>query len=187
MTPSSHFIFCCPLLLLPLIFPIIGVFSNESAFCIMYPKYWSLSRSPLNEYSGLISFRINWLDLLACQGTLKSPLQNHSLKASVLWHSAFFYCPAFTSVHDYWTTHSFDYTNLCWQCNVSTFGTLSRFVITFLPRSKCLLISWLQSPSTVILEHNKIKPVTVSIVSPIYLPWRDKTRCHDLCFLNVEL
>ena len=111
---SNHLILCCPLLLLPSIFPSIRVFSNESAFHIRWPKYWSFSFSisPSNEYSGLISFRMDWLDLLAIQGTLKSLLQHHSSKASILWCSAFFivqlYSPTLTSIHDFWKNHSFD-------------------------------------------------------------------------------
>ena len=117
--PSNHLIFYCPLLLLPSIFPSIRIFSNESALCIRYPKYRSFSFHPSNEYSGLISFRIDWVDLLAVQGTVKSFLQPHSLKASVFWCSAFFYCPTLTSIHDYWKNHSFDYMDLCRQSNVS--------------------------------------------------------------------
>ena len=109
----NHLTLCCSLLLLPSIFPSIRVFSNESALCTMWPKYWSFSfsNSPSNEYSGLISFRIDWLDLLAVQGTLKSLLQHRSSKASILWHSAFFIVQL-TSIHDYWKNHSFDYTDL---------------------------------------------------------------------------
>ena len=166
--PSNHLILCSPLLLPPSIFPSIRVFSNESALGIRWPKRWSfsLSISPSNEYSELISFRIDWFDLLAVQGTLKSLLQYHSLKASVLQCSAFFIAHL---SHPYMTTgknHSFDYTNLCWQSNVSAFNMLSGFVIAFLPWSKHLLISWLQLPSAVILEPKKIKSVTISIVSP---------------------
>ena len=108
--PSNHLILCHPLLLLPLILPSIRVFSNELTLLIRWPRYWSfsLSISPSNEYSGLISFRIDWFDLLAVHGTLRSLLQHHGLKASILQHSAFFYCPALTSVHDYWKHHSFD-------------------------------------------------------------------------------
>ena len=108
--PSNHLILCRPLLLLPSIFPSIRVFSNESALCIRWPKYWSLSFniSPSNEHPGLISFRMDWLDLLAVQGTLKSLLQHHSSKASILWCSAFFIVPTLTSMHDYWKNHSFD-------------------------------------------------------------------------------
>ena len=108
--PSNHLILCRTLLLLPSIFPSIRVFSNESVLHIRWPKYWSFtfSISPSNEYSGLISFRMDWLDLLAVQGTLKSLLQHHSSKASILWHSAFFYSPTFTFIHDHWKTHSLD-------------------------------------------------------------------------------
>ena len=121
--PSNHLILCCPLLLLPSIFPSIMVFSSESALCIRWPKYWSFSFSisPPNEYSGLISFRTDWFDLLAVQGTLKSLLQQHSLKSSILQHSALFMVQLFTSIHDYWKNHSFDYTNLCQQSDVSAF------------------------------------------------------------------
>ena len=115
--PSNHLILCHPLLLLPLIFPSIKVFSNESALCIRWPKYWSFSFKirPSNEHPGLISFRMDWLDLLAVQGTLKSLLQHHSSKASVL------YSPTLTSIHDCWKNHSFDQMGHCWQSNVSAF------------------------------------------------------------------
>ena len=115
--PSNHLILCCPLLLLPSIFPSIGVFSNESVLRIRRPKYWSFSFSisPSNEYSGLISFRMDWFDFLAVQGTLKSLLQHHSSKASILRRSAFFIIQL---SHDYWKNHSFDYTDLCWQSNL---------------------------------------------------------------------
>ena len=108
--PFNHLIFCCPLFLLPSIFPSTRVFSSESALRIGWPKYWSFSFniSPSNEYSGLISFRMDWLDLLEVQGTLESLLQHHSSKASILWHSAFFYSSTLTSIHDYWKNHSFD-------------------------------------------------------------------------------
>ena len=108
-----------------------------------------------NEYSVLISFRIDWFDILAVQGTLESLLQHYSLKGSILWHSAFFYCSVLTSVHNYWKNHSSDYMDFCWQSNVFAFNMLSRFVIVFLPRSKHPLISWLQPPSAVILEPMK--------------------------------
>ena len=118
--PSNHFILCRPLLLLPSIFPSIRVFPNESVFCIRWPQYWnfSFSISPSNEHPGLISFRIEWLDLLAVQGTLKSLLQHHSSKASVLWWSAFFIVQL---SHDHWKNHSLDQTDLCWQSNVFAF------------------------------------------------------------------
>ena len=118
MMPSNHLIPCCPIFLLPSILPSIRVFSNESVLCTRWPKYWSFSFSisPSNEYSGLISFR---LDLLKVQWILKSLLQHHSSKASILQHSAFFMVQLSQSICDYWKTHSFDYTNLCWQSNVS--------------------------------------------------------------------
>ena len=155
--PSNHLILCCPLLLLPSIFPSIRVFSNESALCIMWPKYWSFSFSisPSNEYSGLISFRTDWLDPLAVQGILKSLLQHHSSKTSILLHSAFFIVQL---SHSYMATgKTIALTRRTFVVKVMSllFSMLSRLVITFLPRSKCLLISWLQSPSAVILEPPK--------------------------------
>ena len=155
--PSNHLILCPPLLLLPSIFPNIRVFSNESALCIKWPKYWSFSFniSPSNEHPELISFRMNWLDLLAVQGTLKSLLQHHSSKASILWHSAFFIVQL---SHPYMTTgKSIALTRWTFVGKVMLllFNTLSRFIIAFLPRSKHLLISWPQSTSTVILEPKK--------------------------------
>ena len=166
--PSNHLILCRPLPLPPSIFSSIRVFSNESAFHIRWPKYWSFSFSisPSNEYSGLISFRMEWLDLLAVQGTLKSLLQHHSSKASILRHSAFFIVQL---SHLYMTTgKSIPLTRQTFVGKVMCllFNMLSRLVIAFLPRSKYLLISWLQSPSAVILEPSKIKPLTVSTVSP---------------------
>ena len=115
--PSSHLILCLPLLLLPLIPPSIRVFSNESTLRIRWPKYWSFSFSirPSNEYPGLISFRMDWLDLLAVQGTLKSLLQNHSSKASIFYALSFLHSPTLTSIHDHWKNHSLDQTDLCWQ------------------------------------------------------------------------
>ena len=159
--PSNLLNFCCLLLLLPSIFFSIRVFSSELARHIRWPKYWSSNFSirPSNEYSGLISFSIDWCHLLAVQGALKSLLQHHSLKASILWCSAFFVVQL-PSVHDYWKNHSFDYTDLCCKVMSLHFSTLSRFVIAFLPRRKHLLISWVQSLSTVILEPKKIKSVT---------------------------
>ena len=150
--PPNHLIFCGPLLLLPSIFPSIRVFSNESALSIRWPKYWSFSFSisPSNEYLGLISFKMDWFDILAVQGALKSLLQHCSSKGSVPWHSAFFMVQL---SHDYRKNHSFDYTDLYWQSNLSLlFKTLSSFAIAFLPRSKHLLISWLQTPSAVIFQ-----------------------------------
>ena len=165
--PSSHLILCCPLLLLPPIPPNIRVFSNESTLHMRWPKYWrfSFSTSPSNEHPGLSSFRMEWLDLLAVQGTLKSLLQHHSSKASIFRHSAFF---TVQLSHPYMTTgKNIVLTRWTFVGKVMSllFNMLSRLVITFLPRSKCLLISWLQSPSAVILEHPKIKSDTVSTVS----------------------
>ena len=164
MMPSNHLILCRPLLLLPSIFPSIRVFSNESALHIKWPKYWSFSFniSPSNEHPGLISFSMDWLDLLAVQGTLKSLLQHHSSKASILQHSAFF---TVQLLHPYMTTgKTIALTRWTFVGKVMSllFNMLSRLVITFLLRSKCLLISWLQSPSAVILEPQKIKSDTVS-------------------------
>ena len=166
--PSNHLILCRPLLLLPSIFPNIRVFSNESVLSIRWPKYWSFSFniSPSNEHPGLISFRIDWLDLLAVQGTLKSLLQHHSSKASILRHSAFFIVQL---LHPHTTTgKTIALTRWTFVGKVMSllFNTLSRLIITFLPSSKRLLISWLQSPSAVILEPPKIKSATVSTVSP---------------------
>ena len=162
--PSNYLILCRPLLLLPSVFPSIRVFSNESALRIRWPKYWSCSFkiSPTNEHPGLISFRMNWLDLLAVQGTLKSLLQHHSSKASMLRHSAFFIVQL---SHPYMTRGK-TIALTRWTCVDKVmsllFNMLSRLVITFLPRSKRLLISWLRSPSAVIIEPPKIKSATVS-------------------------
>ena len=153
--PSNHLILCRPLLLLPSLFPSIRVFSSESALHIRWPKYWSFSFSPSNEYSGLMSFRTDWFDLLAVQGTLKSLLQHHS-KASVLRRSAFFIVQL---SHPCMTTgKTIALTRWTFVCKVMSllFNTLSRLIIAFLPRSKHLLISWLQSPFAVILESRKI-------------------------------
>ena len=186
--PSSHLILCRPLLLLTPIPPSIRVFSNESTLCMRWPKYWSFSFSiiPSGEIPGLISFRMDWLDLLAVQGTLKSLLQHHSSKASILHRSAFF---TVQLSHPYMTTgKTIALTRRTYVGKVISllFNMLSRLVITFLPRSKHLLISWLHSPSAVILEPQKIKSDSFHCF-PIYFPWSDGTRCHDLRFLNVEL
>ena len=165
--PSNHLSLCHSLLLLPSIFPSITVFSNELLLHKSWQKNWSLSFriSPSNEYSGLISIRIDWLDLLAIQGTLNSLLQHHNSKTSILWHLAFFIVQL-TSIHDYWKNHSLTRWTFVGKVMSLLFNILSRMVITFLPRSKCLLMSWLQLPSAVILEPQKIKFLTVSIVSP---------------------
>ena len=146
--PSSHLILCCPLLLLPSTFPTIRVFSNESALCIRWPNYWSFSFSisPSNEHPGLI-FRMDWLDLPAVQGTLKSLLQHHSSKASVLWHSAFFIVQLSQPYMSLGKAIALTRWTFNGKVMSLLLNTLSRLVIAFLPRSKCLLISWLQSPS----------------------------------------
>ena len=165
MMPSNHLTLCRPFLLLPSMFPSIKVFPNEMALHIRWQKYWSFSNSPTNEYSGLISFRIDWFDLLAVQGTLKSLLQHHNSKASVLWSSAFFIAQL---SHTYMTTgKTIALTIQTFVSKVMSllFNRLSRLVTAFLPRSKCLLISWLQSPSAVILESKKVKSVTASTFS----------------------
>ena len=165
--PSNDLILCCHLLL-PSVFPSIRVFSNESVLHIRWPKYWSFSFniSPSIEYSGLISFRMDWLDLLAVQETLKSLLQHHSSKASILRHSAFF---TVQLSHPYMTTgKTIALTRWTFVGKVMflLFNMLSRLLITFLPRGEYLLISWLQSPTAMILESKKIKSLTVSIASP---------------------
>ena len=164
--PSSHLIFCRPLLLLPSIFP--SIFSNESVLCIRWPKNWSFSFTinSSSEYSGLISFRIDWFHLLAVQGTFNSLIQHYSSKASILWHLTFFMVQY---SHPYMTTgKTIALTRWTFVSKVMSmlFNMLSRLSIAFVPRSKHLLISWLQSPSAVILEPKKIKCVTVSIVFP---------------------
>ena len=186
--PFSHLILGHSLLLLPPIPPSIRVFSKQLAFRIRWPKYWSFSFSisPSNEYPGLISFRMDWLDLLAVQGTLKILFQHYSSKASNLQCSAFFIVQL---SHPYMITRK-TVTLTRWtfvdKAMSLLFNMLSRFAIAFLPRSKCLLISWLQSPSAVILEPKKIKSLTFSMF-PIFLPWSVGTRCYVLSFMNVEL
>ena len=179
--PSSHLILCRPLLLRPPISPSIRVFSNESILCMRCPKYWSFSFSisPSNKHPELISFRMYWLDLLAVQGTLKSLLQHHSSKASILRSSAFF---TVQLSHPYMTigkTIALTRRTFVGKVMSLLVNMLSRLVLTFLPRSKHLLISWLQSPPAVILEPPKINSDTVSPSVG--------TRCHNLRFLNVEL
>ena len=172
--PSNHLVLCHPLLLLPSVFPSVRVFSNKLALHIRWPKYWgfSFSISPSNEYSGLISFRIDWFDLLAVQGTLSSLLQYHSSKASILQCSAFFMAQL---LHPYMITgETIALTRWTFVGKVISllFNALSTFVIAFLPKSNHLLISWLQSPSTAVLEPKEIKSLTVSIVSP--------SICHEM-------
>ena len=176
--PSNHLILCRPLLLLPSIFPSIGVFSKESVLCIRWPQYWSFSFSisPSNEYSGLISFRMDWLDLLAVQETLKILLQHHNTKPSILWWSAFFIVQL---SHPYMTTEkTIALTRWTFVGKIMPllFNMLPRLIITFLPRSKRLLISWLQSPFAVILEPPQNKVCHCLYCLPIYLLWSDGTR-----------
>ena len=179
--PSSHLILCRSLLLPPSIFPSIRVLSNESVLCIRWTKYWSFSFSisPSNEHPGLISFRMDWLDLLAIQGTLKSLLQHHSSKASIIRHSAFFIVQL---SYPYMTTGkiiALTRWTFVGRVMFLFLNMLSRFVIAFPPRSKHLLISWLQSPSAVILEPRKIKSLTVYIVSP--------SICHEVMGLDAMI
>ena len=185
--PSSHLILCCPLLLLPPIPPSIRVFSNESALCIRWPKYWSFSFSiiPSKEHPGLISFKMDWLDLLAVQGTLKSLLQHHSSKASVLWHSAFFIVQL---SHPYMTTgKTIALTRLTlvgkvmfcfWICYLG-WSQLSFQEQTFFHFMAAITIC-----SDFGAQENKVCHCFHCF--SIYLPWSDGTRCHDLHFLNVE-
>ena len=175
--PSNHLILCNPLLLLPSIFSSISIFSNESVLQIRWPKYWSFSFniSLSNEYSGLNSFRMDWLDHLVVQGTLKSLLQHHSSKASILQCSAFFMVQL---SHPYMTTGktiALTRRSFVGKEMSLLFNMLSRLVITFLPRNKCLLISWLQSPSAVILEPQNIKSDTVS-----------PSICHEVMGLDAR-
>ena len=189
MMPSNHLILWHPLPLLASIFPSIKVFSNESVLHIRWPKYWSFSFSisPSNQYSGLISFRMDWLDLLAVQGTLKSLLQHHSSKASILWHSAFFVVQ-FSYPHTT-TGKTIAFTKWTFVGKVMSllFNMLSRLVITFIPRSKHPLIPWLQSPSVVILEPRKIKSLIASLFPQIFamkwwdwMPWSSFSECWAL-------
>ena len=188
--PSNHLIFYWrPLLLPPSIFPSIRVSSNESVLCIRWPKYGSFSFnvSPSNEHSGVISFRMDWLDLLANQETLKSLFQHYRSKASILQCLAFFIVKL---SHPYMTTgKTIALTRRTCVDKVTSllFNMLSRLVIMFLPRNKCLLISWLQSPSAVILEPPKNKVSYYFHCFPIYMHWSDVSGCHDLIFLNIEL
>ena len=172
--PSNHLILCYPLLLLPSIFPSIRVFSNESALRMRWPKYWSSSFniSPSKEHPGLI-FRMDWLDLLAVQGTLKSLLQHHSSKASILQHSAFFIVQL---SHPYMTTgKTIALTRWTFVGKVMSLNMLFRLVITFLPWSKRLLISWLNSPSVVIVELKRIKSVMFpKFPHPFAMKWWDQ-------------
>ena len=176
--PSNHLILCCSILLLPSVFPSIRVFSSESVIHIRWPKYWSfsLSISPSNKYSGLISFQIDWFDLLAVRKTLKSLLQHHSSKAISFGSSVSFIIQL---LHQYMTTgKAIALTIWTFFGKVMSllFNMLSRLIIALLPRRKCLLISWLQSPSAVILEPPKIKSATVS-----------PSICHEVMWLDAKM
>ena len=186
--PSNYLILWHPPFLLPSIFPSIRVLTDESVLRIRWPKYWSFSFSisPFNEYSGLISFRMDWLDVLAVQGTFKSLLQHHSSKASILQHSAFFMVQL---SHPYMTTGkiiALTRRTFVGKVMYLLFNMMCRWVIAFLPRNKCLLISWLQTLSAVILEPPPNKVSHCFHCFPIYLPSSDGTGCHDLSFLNVK-
>ena len=172
--PSNYLILYHPLLHTPSIFPSIRIFSNESVLRVRSLKYWgfNFSTSPSNEHSGLISYRMDWLDLLAVQETLKSLLQHRSLKASILWHSAFFIVQLSHQCMTTGKTIALTRWTFVGKVMYLIFNMLSRLVINFLSRDKCLLISWLQSSSAMILEPKNVKPVTVSIVSPFI--------CHEV-------
>ena len=183
VVPSNHLILCCPLLLPPIIFPSIWVFSSESVLPIRWRKYWSFSFSISHsyQYSGLISFRMDWLDLLAVQGTLKSLLQHHSSKASILHCSALFIVQL---SHPYMTTGeiiALTRWTIVGKVMSLLFNMLSRLVITFLPRNKLHLISWLQSPSAVILEPKK-ENMFLFLLFPLYFPLSGRASCHNLSF-----
>ena len=185
MLPSNHLILYHPLH--SVFFPSIRIFSSESGPCIRWPKYWSFSYriSLSTEYLGLISLRIDWFDLRAVQVTLKSLLQHHCLKTSILWHSAFFMVQL---LHPYMTTgKTIALTRQTFVGKVMSllFNMLYRFVIAFLPRSKCLLISWPHHHLQWFWTHNN-KICHCFHCFPIYLPWSDGTRCHDLSLMNVE-
>jgi len=177
--PSNHLVLHHPFLLLPSIFPSIRVFSNELALHIRWPKYWSFSISPSNEYSGLISFRIDWFDLLAVQGTLKSLLQHHSSKASILWCSAVFIVQLSYPYMTMGKTIALRIWTFVGKVMSLLFKMLSRFVVAFLPRGKHLSILWLQLTSAVILKPKKIESVTVSIVPP--------SICHEEMGLDAMI
>ena len=186
--PSNHLTLCHPLLFLPSIFSSIRVFSNESVLYIRWTKYWSFSFSisPSNEYSGLISFRMDWLDLLVVQGTLTSLLQHHSSKASILWCSAFFIVQLSHTYITAWKTIALTRWTFADKVMPLLFNMLSRLVIAFLPRSKCLnFMAAITICSDFGAPQNEVCHCFHCF--PIYFPWRDGTGCHDFCFLNVEL
>ena len=175
--PSNHLILCRPLLLLPSICPSIMIFSNESTLHIRWPKYWSFSFniSPSSEHPGLISFRMDWLDLLAVQGTLKSLLQHHSSKASIFRHSAFFIVQLSHPYMTTWKTIALTRRTFVGKIMSLLLNMLSRLVITFLPRNKFLLISWLQLPSAAILEPRKISQPLFPLFPHLFaMKWWDQ-------------
>ena len=182
--PSSHLILWHPHLLLPSIFPSIRDFFNESDVCIRWSKFrsFSFSISLSNVYSGLISLKIDWFDLFAVHRTLRSLLQHHSSKSSVLCYSVFFMVQLSQPCVTTGKTITLTIRTFVGRVMFLLFNILSRFVIVFLPRSKCLLILWLQSPSAVILEHKKRKSISTSSFLPFYLPWSNGIGCHDLVF-----
>ena len=184
--PSSHLILCCPLLL-PSTFPSISDFCNKSSVWIRWPKYWSFSFSisPSSEYSGLISLKIDWSDFLAIQRTFMCLLQHHSSKASILWHSAFFTVQFSQPYMTTGKTIALTIRAFVGRVMSLLFNILSRFVIVFLPRSNRLLISWLQSPSAVILESKKRKSVTTSAVSPSICHAVTGLEARILIFINI--
>ena len=190
LMPFNHLILCHPILLLPSVFPGIRVFSNGSALHIRWPKYWgfSFSISPSNEYSGLISFRIDWFELLAGQGTLKSLLQHHNLKASILQHSAFFMVQFSQPYMTTGKTIALTQWTFVSKMMSLYFNILSRFVMFSLPRSKCLLISWLQSPSAVIFENNSnvFCSYYLSFPTGLILPWHLRTSFFDTSFCSQQ-
>ena len=186
MMPSNHPILCCPLLLPPSVFPSIRVFFSDFTLHIRWSKYWSFSFSisPSSEYSGLISFKIYWLDILSVQGFSRVFSSTTVQKRPFFGVLCLLYGPTLTSVHDYWKTTALTAWTFAHKVMFLLFNTLSRFIIAFLPRSKHLLISWLQIPSAVLLEPKKRKSASFHFF-PFYLPWSDGTRCHGLSFLNV--
>ena len=182
--PSNYLILCRPLLLLSLIFPSTRVFSHELALCIRWPKYWSFNFNigPSNEHPGLSSFRMDWLDLCAVPGTLKSLLQHHSSKASILWCSVYFMIQLSHPCMTTGRTIALTRWTFIGKVMPLLFNMLSRLVIAFLPRSKCLLISWPQSP---ICSDFRAQENNVCHCFPIYLQWSNGNGCHNLSFLNA--
>ena len=182
--PSNHLILCLPLLLLPSIFPSIRVFYNELVLCIRWPKNWNFSISPSNEYSGLISFK-DWFDLPCSPKDSQESSPTSQFKSIHSLALSFLYSPTLTFIMTTGKTIALTRWTFVGKVMSLFFNMLSRLITAFLPRSKCLLISWLQSPSAMILEPKKIVSHCFHCF-PIYLPWSDGTGCHDLSFLNIE-